>query len=173
MQKSLAVALASSAVFAAAALAHDDPRHPQQKHEHSPGAPAAFGQPADPAKANRTIVVRMHDYKFSPEEITVKQGEIVRFVATNAGAEIHEMVLGTMEDLREHARMMKKPGEKMHHDEPHIAQAAPGDSAVITWQFTRPGEFHFGCLVDDHFDRGMVGRIRVGAAAGGEHPMDH
>jgi plastocyanin len=102
----------------------------------------------------------MRDFEFSPSEITVKAGEIVRFVVVNAAEHPHEMVLGTMKDLEEHNEMMKQqPG--MHHDEPHMAHVAPGKSGVIGWQFTQPGEFYFGCLIEDHFDLGMVGRIRV------------
>jgi len=33
-------------------------------------------------------------FEFSPSEITVKSGEIVRFVAVNTGEHAHEMVLG-------------------------------------------------------------------------------
>jgi uncharacterized cupredoxin-like copper-binding protein len=29
------------------------------------------------------------------------------------------------------------------------------------WQFTRAGEFYFGCLVPGHFEAGMVGTIKV------------
>jgi uncharacterized cupredoxin-like copper-binding protein len=73
---------------------------------------------------------------------------------------MHEMVLGTMQDLKEHAEMMKKhPG--MEHDEPHMAHVAPGKTETIVWQFTRPGQFHYGCLVAGHFDAGMVGRLTV------------
>jgi len=162
---------------AANAFGHGDEPHPAEKsHDHSKVAETAFGRAADPAKAQRTIVVEMRDsFEFSPSEITVKSGEIVRFVAVNTGEHAHEMVLGTMKDLEEHEETMKEhPG--MHHDEPHMAQVAPGKSGVIVWQFTNPGEFYFGCLVDDHFDNGMMGKIHVTgqpAAAGASEPMDH
>ena len=52
----------------------------------------------------------------------------------------------------------------MHHDEPYMAHVAPGKSGVIVWQFTRPGEFYYACLVEDHFELGMYGRIRVTGA---------
>jgi uncharacterized cupredoxin-like copper-binding protein len=138
--------------FAVQAFAHDEQHRSPTPHDHTKAQETPFGRAADPKKAARTILVEMNDsYRFVPAEITVTQGEIVRFVAVNAGAEMHEMVLGTMQDLREHAEMMKKSGSKMeHHDEPYIAHVAPGNSGVIAWQFTKPGEFHFGCLVDDH-----------------------
>src|SRR5712692_3537381 len=161
--------IAVAAVIAMPSPAHGDEKH----HDHSKPQEAAFGRPADPATAHRAIVVEMRDsYEFSPPEITVKVGEIVRFVAVNAGIETHEMVLGTMQDLREHYEMMKQH-RGMHHDEPHMAHVAPGNRGVIAWQFTQPGEVYFACLVDDHFDRGMIGKIRVVASEGGEPRMDH
>ena len=133
----------------------------EEHHDHSKAGDGVFGRPADPAVAGRTIVVEMRDsFEFSPSEITVKAGEIVRFIPTNAGKHEHEMVVGTMKDLTEHYEAMKSnPG--MRHDEPNMARVAPGKSGVIAWQFTRPGEFYFACLVDDHFDAGMIGKIRV------------
>ncbi len=161
--------IAVAAVIAALSPAHGDEKH----HHHSKPQESAFGRPADAATARRTIVVEMRDsYEFSPSEITVKVGEILRFVAVNAGIETHEMVLGTMQDLRAHYEMMKQH-RGMQHDEPHMAHVAPGNRGVIAWQFTQPGEVYFACLVDDHFDRGMIGKIRVVASEGGEHRMDH
>src|SRR5207302_3766614 len=118
----------------------------------------------------------IRDFELSPSEITVKVGEIVRFVVVNTSEHVHEMVLGTMKELEDHNEMMKQhPG--MHHDEPHMAHVAPGKSGVIVWQFTKPGEFYFGCLIDDHFEvAGMFGKIRVTgqpASGGASQPMDH
>ncbi len=153
-----------------------EPHHAEKGHDHSKAAETAFGRAADPARAQRTIVVEMRDsFEFSPSEITVKAGEIVRFVAVNAGKLMHEMILGTMKDLEDHKEMMKqRPG--MHHDEPHMAHVAPGKSGVIVWQFTEPGTFYFGCLVEGHFENGMMGKIRVAgqpvSQGASQHP-DH
>jgi uncharacterized cupredoxin-like copper-binding protein len=163
--------------MAANAFGHGDEPHPAEKgHDHSKAEETAFGHAADPAKAQRTVVVEMRDsFEFSPSEITVKAGEIVRFVVVNAGEHVHEMVLGTMKDLEEHEETMKEhPG--MQHDEPHMAEVAPGKSGVIVWQFTQPGEFYFACLVEDHFESGMMGKIHVAGqpvAAGASEHADH
>ena len=114
----------------------------------------------------------MRDFEFSPPEITVKAGEIVRFVVTNAGKHPHEMVLGTMQDLKEHNEMMKQHPD-MHDDAPHMAHVAPGKSGAIVWQFTKPGEFYFGCFIDNHFEIGMIGRIRVTGDPVSEEPGQH
>lgn len=121
----------------------------------------AFGRAVDPQTARRTLTVEMSDaMRFTPAEITVRRGDTVRFVIHNRGRSLHEMVLGTEAELREHAALMRKfPG--MEHDEPHMAHVAPGQTGEIGWQFTRPGVFHYGCLLPGHFEAGMVGRIIV------------
>jgi uncharacterized cupredoxin-like copper-binding protein len=95
-------------------------------------------------------------------EVTVKRGEVVRFVPVNKGQVLHEMVRGTMDDLKKHAAMMRKhPG--MHHAEPYMAHVAPGKSGEMGWQFTRAGEFYYACLVPGHFEAGMLGKVTVTA----------
>src|SRR5215813_4091779 len=157
------------------AFSHEDqPKRAGGAHDHSPATETVYGRAADPAVADRTIVVEMRDsFEFSPSEITVRTGEIVRFVPTNTGKHEHEMVLGTMKDLTEHYEAMKaNPG--MRHTEPNMARVPPGKSGVIAWQFTHPGEFYFACLVDDHFDAGMMGKIHVvGEPLAAEAGHDH
>jgi len=122
---------------------------------------SASGRPADPSKAARVIEIEMNDtMRYAPAEITVKRGETVRFAVRNAGKLPHEMVLGTMKELTEHARHMKEhPG--MVHSDPNMVRLAPGARGEIGWQFTRAGEFHYGCLEPGHFEAGMVGRVTV------------
>ena len=98
--------------------------------------------------------------RFSPSEIVVKRGEIVRFDVTNSGKTMHEMVIGTMNELKEHAELMRS-FPNMEHHEPYMAHVAPGRQGEIVWQFTKPGEFHYACLVPGHMEAGMVAKITV------------
>jgi uncharacterized cupredoxin-like copper-binding protein len=92
--------------------------------------------------------------------IVVKRGETVRFIVRNDGKLMHEMVIGTMKDLKDHAELMRKhPG--MEHDEPYMAHVAPGKQGEIVWQFARAGEFHYACLVPGHMEAGMIAKITV------------
>ena len=154
-----AVVILALALAATPALAHTD--SPKATIDYSKAEEKPFGKAADPKKAARTVRVDMADtMRFTPAEITVKRGDTLRFVATNRGKVMHEMVLGTMQELREHAELMKKhPG--MEHDEPHMLHVAPGKSGEIGWRFTRAGEFFYGCLIPGHFEAGMVGRVNV------------
>ena len=121
----------------------------------------AFGREGDPTRANRAINVDMSDaMRFAPAEIKVKRGETIRFVVRNSGKTMHEMVLGTLPELKEHADLMKKhPG--MEHDEPYMAHVAPGKTQTVVWQFTKAGEFYYGCLIPGHFEAGMIGKVIV------------
>ena len=75
-----------------------------------------FGREGDPKEAKRTIAVNMADtMRFTPGDITVKQGETVKFVVRNRGKVMHEMVIGTEEELKKHAEQMKKH-PAMEHD---------------------------------------------------------
>jgi len=122
-----------------------------------------FGKPGDPKKVTRTIRVDMVDtMHFRPGNLVVKQGETIRFIVANKGKVMHEMVIGTMKDLKAHAELMKKhPG--MEHDEPYMAHVTPGRTGTIVWEFTRAGEFHYACLVGGHMEAGMVNKITVAA----------
>jgi uncharacterized cupredoxin-like copper-binding protein len=121
----------------------------------------AFGREGDPKTVSRTVNVEMSDkMRYTPARLTVTQGETIRFRVKNSGQSMHEMVLGTMAELKEHAALMRThPG--MEHEAPFMAHVAPGKTATMVWQFTQPGEFHYGCMVPGHFEAGMVGRVRV------------
>jgi uncharacterized cupredoxin-like copper-binding protein len=124
-------------------------------------AAPAFGEPGTKRDAARTVKVELADtMRFTPSSLTVTRGETIRFDLKNRGKVMHEFVLGSMQDLRAHAEMMKKhPG--MEHDEPFMAHVAPGKTRTLVWRFTKPGEFHYGCLIAGHFEAGMVGTITV------------
>jgi uncharacterized cupredoxin-like copper-binding protein len=124
----------------------------------------SFGRPGDPKKVTHTITIDMNDeMEYLPNGLRLKAGDTVRFIVRNSGRAMHELVLGTMDELKAHAELMRKhPG--MEHDEPYMAHVAPGKTQTIVWQFTKPGAFYYGCLVPGHFEAGMVGIVRVRAA---------
>ena len=154
MKLLLAVCGVALTFGSAQVLAHgDDPHHP--------GHDDAFGKPGDPAKVSRTVAVEMTDaMRFTPASIAVKKGETIRFVVKNSGQLKHEMILGTIKELREHAELMKKFPE-MEHEDPNQLSLDPGKTGELVWQFTRVGTFDFACLQPGHFDAGMRGKIAV------------
>jgi uncharacterized cupredoxin-like copper-binding protein len=127
----------------------------------SPAEQKDWGIAGDLKKAKRTIEIRMtDDMRFAPMAIQVKLGETVRLVAVNAGKVLHEIVIGTPQELKAHAEMMKKHPD-MEHDEPYMAHVDPGQKGTIVWTFNRAGNFEFACLIPGHFEAGMIGHIAV------------
>ena len=162
MKATVVPALAALLMLSGSALAHEKAPHGQKTQKKAiSNEEKPFGREGDSRKVARTIKVDMSDaMRFSPADIQVKRGDTIRFVVKNSGKTMHEMVLGTMQELKEHAEIMKKhPG--MEHDEPYMAHVAPGKTERIVWQFTKTGEFYYGCLIPGHFEAGMVGKIRV------------
>jgi uncharacterized cupredoxin-like copper-binding protein len=157
---SIAVALLST-LASGLALAHGNAGHESKAVKPVSTDEREFGREGNPKKLSRTVNIDMSDkLRFSPSRLEIRQGETVKFVVKNNGNGMHEMVLGTMAELREHAKIMKKH-PTMEHDEPFMAHVAPGKIQTMVWQFTKAGEFYYGCLVPGHFEGGMIGRIRV------------
>ena len=120
-----------------------------------------WGIAGDAKSVKRTITLVMQDkMRFTPDTVTVKQGETIRFVVKNQGKLLHEMVIGTKKELDEHAAMMTK-FPNMEHDEPYMAHVAAGKSQEIIWTFNRAGNFEFACLISGHYQGGMIGKISV------------
>ena len=114
------------------------------------------------AAAQRAIAVTMSDtMRFDPAEITVKRGEAVRFVATNKGKLVHEMVIGTRADLEEHAEHMRKHPHMEHGHHANMLRLDPGKRGELTWRAPVAGTFYYGCLEPGHFEAGMIGKIVV------------
>ncbi|MBU1357577.1 MAG: cupredoxin family protein [Gammaproteobacteria bacterium] len=148
----LAVAAASASASGTHAGGHD--------------ASDAIGKPGVATKSTRTINVNMADsMRFTPADISVKQGETVRFVIKNSGQIKHELVLGTEKELKEHYEVMKKNPE-MEHADANMLTLPPGKSGEIVWQFTKAGKVDFACLQPGHYDAGMKGAVNVSNAAG-------
>jgi uncharacterized cupredoxin-like copper-binding protein len=109
----------------------------------------------------RTIQVAMtDDMRYTPDRIEVRQGETVKLVVTNSGKILHELVLGTKQELDMHAAMMEKfPG--MEHEEAHMVHVRSARSEPLVWNFNRAGLFQIACLIPGHYQAGMVGTIVV------------
>ena len=169
--KAIMLILATLALTPVAAYARDDVHQgmmPGMMHGRAEGGHSAdgahahaVGKPGDPKKVLRTIQVTMSDdMKFAPAQVNVKRGETIQFVLRNAGRIKHEMVIGSMAELKQHAELMRKfPG--MEHDEPNQVALDSGESGELVWQFTKAGKVDFACLQPGHFEAGMTGGVSV------------
>ncbi len=163
----------ATSIFAAGALA-------------APGHQLPFGEPAKARQATRTVAITMRDNEFDPETVTVKAGEIVRFVVVNKGELLHEFNIGTaamhaehqvemammmdhgvltptsfVRDVSkiDHARTGGMKMEEMKHDHPNSVLVEPGKTAELVWKFTKSAKLEFACNVPGHYEAGMVGTI--------------
>lgn len=145
-----------------AAFAHGDKGHDKKSGSGSHEDHAsALGKAGDPKKVNRTVEITMNDtMRFSPSSVAVKRNETVRFVLKNEGKLKHEMVLGTIKELKEHAALMLKFPE-MEHADPNQASVEAGKTGELIWQFTKAGTFDFACLQAGHYEAGMKGQVMV------------
>ena len=122
---------------------------------------SALGQPGVAAQVTRTMQVDMNDtMRYTPNRLSVKRGDTVRFIVKNSGKLKHEMVLGSIAELKEHAAMMRKM-PKMEHADENMVSVEPGKTGELVWRFTKAGQFDFACLQPGHFEAGMQGKVAV------------
>jgi uncharacterized cupredoxin-like copper-binding protein len=146
--------------FAPSASAHGEKSHEARQFTEY-GDQWEFGRAGKLAEAKRTVAVEMSDqYRFKPSTLKVKQGETVRLVFRNTGAQVHEWVIGTPKEIAEHAALMRR-FPNMEHDEVHNVHVPPGEERELVWQFNRPGTFEFACLLPGHHEAGMKGTAEV------------
>jgi uncharacterized cupredoxin-like copper-binding protein len=142
--------------------------HASHSHDHAPAsAPTSSLQdqtPPQSAGSNATaqaVRIEMFDtMRFSPEQISIRAGEPVKFTVVNRGAVRHELVIGTPSELAEHAREMKT-SKAHHHHHDNAVSVEPGQSITVTRVFPEAGELGMACFEPGHHEAGMRGSIRI------------
>lgn len=130
---------------------------------HTPGMShgTQVGRAGLAAEVNRTVPIDMHDnMRFNPQKIEINAGDTVRFFIRNASQQKHDFVIGTREELEQHAQMMQQD-PNMAHGDPNMISLQPRQRGGLIWHFDKPGTYYFGCLLPGHFEAGMVGSIEV------------
>jgi P-type Cu+ transporter len=123
------------------------------------------GNAAAYALPDRTVAIEASDaMRFSPEQITVREGETVAFVVTNVGEAPHELVIGDEATQAAHANEMADAGHSDGEGLPNAVEVAPGETATLIYRFDAPGALAFVCHEPGHAEAGMKGVITVEAA---------
>ena len=134
-----------------------------EHHAHDDHGQTDYGMAGDSSKVSRTIKLNMGDnMRFSQDNISIKQGETIKFVVANQGKILHEMVIGTLKGLQKHAEMMRQMPD-MQHNDPNMVSVKPSSSGEILWTFNKAGNFDFACLQPGHSEAGMKGKLMVAA----------
>lgn len=162
---------AGAAVTAPTASAPDEPgdqapatdEHNDETADDHASDVFAFGEPADPAVADRTVQVRGTDQMtFEPATVEVRADETITFEVTNVGQIPHDFTLGDEQAQQEHAREMEEMDDaEMAHMDPNTVTIPPGATESVTWRFHDAGEVLYGCHQPGHYDAGMVGSVDV------------
>ena len=122
----------------------------------------AFGEPAAPGEADRTIeIVASDDFRFTPDTVTVPVGETVTFRIVNSGQILHDFTLGDQATQDEHEEEMAEMGGMTMPDEPNAVAIAAGETKDLTRRFTEEGTVLIGCHEPGHYAAGMKGQITV------------
>ncbi|MCI0584007.1 MAG: cupredoxin domain-containing protein [Chloroflexi bacterium] len=123
----------------------------------------ATGSPSSPPTASpastRIEVTLSDDFTIEPASMTVPAGVPVTFVVSNAGAIVHEFLVGDEAAQAEHEQEMLAGG--MGHDEPNGIAVDPGQTKELTVTFEEPGETLAGCHEAGHYAAGMKAPITV------------
>lgn len=102
----------------------------------------SFGEPGDFVELTRKVRITMRDMSLEPAVLTMKTGETVRFVITNASAIDHDFTLGDeatqLEHRREMAAMTDIPAAHRIHRDAHAMFVPAGETRVLIWTFSRP-----------------------------------
>jgi len=144
-------------LISSAALASGTHSESHGHMKYSVGEPGA-GAP------DRVISVSMQDsmrYEFSPDLVSLKDGETIEFLVRNDGKLQHEFSIGNAEDQVKHAIMMKNMPD-MKHDDPNTVSLAPGESARLSWKFMGQDSVVFACNIAGHFEAGMKHSLAIG-----------
>jgi len=109
------------------------------------------------------IRVRMDDQmRFTPSTIEVQTGETVRFVVHNAGKAAHEMVLGSEQEIRQHAQAMQQgAGHEAGHGHGAAIAVAAGQTGEWVVRFDQTQTLQMACLIPGHYEAGMRGTVKV------------
>ncbi len=126
----------------------------------------SFGHPSPDAKPDRVVRIEALDtMRFDPPMITVKPGNVIKFVVTNKGEIPHSWSIDTKAEQIEHEEGMEgMPMENMmgHMDgEPNGFVLKPGETKTLTWTFTKGGDIEYACHLPGHYGAGMHGQLKV------------
>lgn len=131
------------------------------------GGHYTFGEPGKVEDITQTVLVDIVDaegeMRFVHEPMTIRMGDVVKFVVTNKGAMDHEFSVGDSPSQRAHALMMEKMPDMKHENDATAISLAPGETKEVIWAFTKPinGSIEFACQMPGHYQAGMVSKVKM------------
>ena len=144
---------------------HSGGHHHDDSADHSPGGHAsAVGAPAGAESVTQTIHVDLLDtmrFAFNAP-LSLKHGDVVRFVVKNRGQIRHEFSIGNESEQDAHRAMMRSM-PNMVHDDPNAVTVEPGDTKELIWRFEGSDPVVFACNIPGHVEAGMIKKVKLGS----------
>jgi uncharacterized cupredoxin-like copper-binding protein len=104
-----------------------------------------------------TVVVDMRHSRFTPAEMRVYEGTLVRFEVVDSDPIAHEFIVGP-----ERVHAAHESGHDARHPPvPGEVTVKAGERGLTTYRFDTPGTVVFACHLPSHFAFGMRGQIEV------------
>jgi uncharacterized cupredoxin-like copper-binding protein len=129
------------------------------------GGSASTEEVAALAVPDQTVPISVgNNFSFTPNQVTVKQGDTIAFVITNDGQLPHEFVIGSEAVQQEHEEeMLAGEEESMDEmgDKPYAVDVPAGETVTLVYTFDEAGQLLYGCHVQGHYTAGMVGTITI------------
>jgi P-type Cu+ transporter len=129
------------------------------------GGSASTDEVAALAVPDQTVPISVgNNFSFTPNQVTVKQGDTIAFVITNDGQLPHEFVIGSEAVQQEHEEeMLAGEEESMDEmgDKPYAVDVPAGETVTLVYTFDEAGQLLYGCHVQGHYTAGMVGTITI------------
>ena len=99
----------------------------------------------------RTLRLRLDEYRIAPQDVRVSSGRL-RIVATNVGRLTHNVKIVRRDETDLEAPVKEMGGTRT---------TQPGESAAVTFEDLRPGDYRLACTIGNHDDLGQYGRLVV------------
>ncbi|HQY30216.1 MAG TPA: heavy metal translocating P-type ATPase [Thermomicrobiales bacterium] len=118
------------------------------------------------ALPDTTIAVHITpDFRFSPNAISVHEGDTVAFVITNDNEAEHEFVIGDEAVQAEHEQEMLDGTETMDAmgDEPYAVDVPAHSVVTLVYTFDSAGTTLIGCHIQGHYAAGMKAPLIIEA----------
>jgi len=126
----------------------------------------------------QTVTITLREMSFTPAKVTLRTGMKAEIRLLNKGKVKHEFMIydtpkGTMDSkamhrwAEEHSYFkgveleVEGGGLAVAGEEIFEVEVGPGKSAELTFTPTRSGTFEIGCMVEDHYEKGMKGVLLV------------
>jgi uncharacterized cupredoxin-like copper-binding protein len=112
------------------------------------------------AAPDRTVDIDMRDIAYSPDHVSVRAGETIRFVFHNQGKVSHDALIGDAAAQSDHEEEMSGDMGAMHGNGDAVT-VEPGKTGALTHTFEAGDKTLIGCHEPGHYAAGMQVAVQV------------